>query len=80
MDKQWEALIRFGALNRGGPPDDRNTLTPTPLEIASIDITHRRSLGRMGWLEMGLGYQQVDDVVNNEDSSDVRGFITWRSH
>jgi hypothetical protein len=79
-DQQWQALLRFGDLNRGGPSDVRNTLTPTPLEIASIDLTHSRSLGKYGWLDLGLGYEQIEDLLNNDDSSDVRGFVTWRSH
>jgi len=78
--KQWEALIRVGDLNRGGGPDLRNTLTSTPLEIVSIDLTHRRSIGKYGWLDLGLGYEQIDSVLANEDSSEVRGFITWRSN
>ena len=79
LDKEWEALLRVGDLNRGGPPDDRNTLTPTALEIFSFDLAHRRSLGRMGWLEIGLGYEEITDPLNQNDSSDVRGFVTWRS-
>ena len=77
--KQWEALVRVGELNRGGLPDIRNTLTPTPVEIASIDLTHRRSLGNYGWLDIGLGYEQLENVLTGEDDSDIRGFITWRS-
>ena len=82
LDKQWEALIRIGDLNRGGEPDVRNTLSPTKLEIRSIDVTHRRSLGQngqYGWLGVGLGYEDIDDAVNGGSSSDVRGFVTWRS-
>jgi len=77
-DTQWHALLRFGDLNRGGGPDLRNTLTPTPLEISSIDLTHSRSLGR-GRLEIGVGYEQIEDTLTGEDSNDARGFISWRS-
>ena len=79
-DTQWHALLRVGDLNRGGPLDIRNTLTPSPLELESIDLTHSRSLGRMGWLDIGLGYERITDTLTNEDSDDARGFITWRSN
>ena len=76
-DTQWHALIRTGDLNRGGAA--RNTLTPIPLELNSIDLTHSRSLGRFGWLDIGLGYEMITDGLTNEDRDDARGFVTWRS-
>jgi hypothetical protein len=82
LDRQWEALLRVGDLNRGGAPDERNTLTPTKLEIRSFDLTHRRSLGsnaEYGWLDIGLGYEDIDDPLSGNNNSDVRGFVTWRS-
>ena len=82
LDKQWEALLRVGDLNRGGEPDDRNTLTPTKLELQSLDLVHRRAIGangQYGWIDIGLGYEKIDDPVNGESSNDVRGFVTWRS-
>jgi len=78
-DTQWHALLRFGDLNRAGAPDARNTLTPTPLEISSIDLTHSRTLGR-GLLEIGVGYEQIDDLLTGENNGDARGFISWRSY
>ena len=75
---QWHALLRFGDLNRGGPPDIRNTLTPTPLEISSIDLTHSRTLGR-GRLEIGVGYERIEDPLTGQDNGDVRAFLSWRS-
>ena len=78
-DTQWHALIRVGDLNRGGAPDIRNSLTPSPLELTSIDLTHSRSLGKMGWLDIGLGYERITDGLTNDESNDARGFITWRS-
>jgi len=72
-------VVGHGSENdRGGGPDLRNTLTPTPLEISSIDLTHSRSLGR-GRLEIGVGYEQIEDTLTGEDSNDARGFISWRS-
>lgn len=82
LDKQWEFLLRTGDLNRGGEPDEYNTLTPTKLEIRSVDLTHRRALGengQYGWIDIGLGYASIDDPVNADSDSEMRGFITWRS-
>ena len=75
----WHALLRVGDLNRGGSPDLRNSLTPTPLELTSFDISHSRSVGRLGWLDIGLGYERVEDPPG-ETSDDVRAFVTWRSN
>jgi hypothetical protein len=75
----WHLLFRVGDLNRGGDPDLRNSLTPTPLELSSIDLTHSRSIGQWGWLDLGLGYEQLEDKATGNDNDDVRAFITWRS-
>ena len=75
---QWHVLLRFGDLNRGGGPDVRNTLTPTLLEVSSIDLTHSRALGR-GRLEIGVGYEQIENPLTSESDNDARGFISWRS-
>ena len=76
---QWHALIRFGDLNRGGGPDDRNTLTPTPLEVASIDLRYSRQLGNVGWLDVGVGHERIDDPLSGVETGETRGFISWRS-
>jgi hypothetical protein len=76
----WHILVREGDLNRGGPLDIRNTLTPSPLELSSIDITHSRQVGKIGWLDIGLGYERITDELTSEELSDARGFITWRSN
>jgi len=76
-ETQWQMLLRTGDLNRGGP-DARNTLTPIPLDITSFDLVHSRTLG-WGRIEIGVGYQTLDDPLSGEDTSDARGFVTWRS-
>jgi len=77
-ETQWHVLLRLGELNRGGAPDAANTLTPTPLDISSIDLTYNRSLAK-GRLEIGVGYEQIDDPLTGESNDDARGFISWRS-
>ena len=77
-ETQWHALIRYGALNRGGPADPRNSLTPTRQDIASLDLTHRRVF-KYGQIEIGLGLERTDDESSGETSNDGRAFLQWRS-
>ncbi len=78
-DSQWHALVRVGDLNRAGAPDVRNTLTPTPLDIASIDLTYGRSLAG-GRIDIGLGYERLEDPLTGIANNDTRAFLTWRSN
>jgi len=77
-ETQWHALFRYGALNRGGSPDARNSLTPTRQDIASVDLTHSR-IFKYGQIEVGLGIEQTDDEVSGQTSNDGRAFLQWRS-
>jgi hypothetical protein len=77
-DTQWRVLARLGALNRGGPPDSRNTLTPTPQDIASIDVSHSRVFG-FGVIDVGVGYERVDDDASGIETSDARFYLQWRN-
>jgi hypothetical protein len=77
-DTQWQLLARFGELNRGGAPDARNTLTPTPQDIASLDLSHSRVF-RFGVIDIGAGYERIDDTVSGQTDNDVRAFIQWRT-
>ncbi len=77
-DTQWRTLVRYGALNREGVPDSRNSLTSTPQDIASIDVSHSRAFS-FGVIDMGVGYEQVDDNASGVSSSDGRFYLQWRS-
>lgn len=77
-ETQWRALLRIGELNTGGFPDPRNTLTSTPQDLASIDIAHSRAFP-FGVIELGVGYESVDDAVSDTSSSDTRIYAQWRS-
>ena len=78
QNTQWHALIRYGALNRGGPVDMRNSLTPTRQDVASFDLTHSRVF-KYGQIEIGLGIERTDDEISGETSNDGRAFLQWRS-
>lgn len=77
-DSQWRALLRYGDLNTGGAPDSRHSLTPTPQEIASIDLSHSRVFS-FGVVDLGAGYERVDDDASGTSSSDGRFYLQWRS-
>ena len=77
-DTQWRVLIRYGALNRGGLPDLRNSLTPTKQDIASFDVSHSRVFS-FGVIDVGAGYEQLDDVASGISFSDSRFYLQWRS-
>ncbi len=77
-DTQWRGLIRYGALNRSGAADPNNTLTPTKQDIASIDLSHSRVFS-FGVLDVGAGYEQIDDIVTGLKTSDSRFYVQWRS-
>ncbi len=77
-DSQWRILLRFGELNRGGPPDSRNSLTATRQDIASIDLSHSRVFS-FGLIDAGIGYETIDDAATGERQSDGRAYLQWRS-
>ena len=73
------ALLRFGDLNRGGGPDPRNTLTPTPLELFSIDLAYSLPIWK-GVIDFSAGVEQLSDVSLDRTNSDFRAFLQWRGH
>jgi len=77
-DAQWRVLMRFGELNRGGPPDTNQSLTATPQDIASIDLSHSRVFS-FGVVDIGVGYEQIDDAASGGDFNDGRAYLQWRS-
>jgi len=77
-DQQWRALLRVGNLNRGGVPDPRNKVTPTPQEIISIDLSHSRVFS-FGVIDAGIGYETIDDAASGRNLNEGRVYLQWRS-
>ncbi|MDJ0751162.1 MAG: capsule assembly Wzi family protein [Woeseiaceae bacterium] len=77
-DTRWRFLARYGKLNRGGVPDSRNTLTSTPQDIASIDVSHSRTVP-FGLIDVGIGYETVDDEQSGSSNNEARFYVQWRS-
>ncbi len=78
QDSQWRALMRFGDLNRAGAVDATHTLTATPQELAGIDISHSRVFS-FGVIDLGVGFEQLDDQATGTTLSDQRLYLQWRS-
>ena len=76
--RRAQSTPRGDVLNRGGAPDVRNSLTPTRQDIASVDLVHSRVL-KLGRIEVGLGFERIEDEVSGETSNDGRAFLQWRS-
>jgi hypothetical protein len=77
-DTQWQGLFRYGELNRGGAPDVRNSLTPTRQTLISIDLLHSRVF-RFGEIELGAGFEQLEDDVTGISNQSGRAYLQWRS-
>jgi hypothetical protein len=75
---QWRGNVRYGELNRAGAPDVRNTLTPTPQDLSSIDVSHSRVFS-FGVVDLGVGYEWIDDDASGNSFSDGRFYAQWRS-
>ncbi|MGI9272592.1 MAG: capsule assembly Wzi family protein [Woeseiaceae bacterium] len=75
---QWRAIFRTGELNSGGFPDSRNSFSPTPQDIVSFDVSHKRAF-QFGVIEVGLGFEEIDDAVSGTKTSDGRAYLQWRS-
>jgi hypothetical protein len=77
-DQRWRGLVRYGALNRGGAPDSRNSLTPTRQDIASLDVSHSRVFS-FGVIDVGVGYESSDGNASGQSPDDARFYLQWRS-
>jgi hypothetical protein len=77
-ETQWRASLRSGTLNSGGAADDQNTLTATSQDLLSIDLVHSRAYW-FGVLELGVGYESIDDALSGTSSGDGRAYLQWRS-
>ncbi|MGI9204986.1 MAG: capsule assembly Wzi family protein [Woeseiaceae bacterium] len=73
---EWEVLLRFGALNRGGSPDSRNSLTPTRRDFHSFDISYGKTTG-IGRIEIGAGLTREEDVLSGTDKNRSRAYLAW---
>jgi hypothetical protein len=72
----WQGRILHAELNRGGAPDARNTVTATPLNLTSLEVSHQRD-SPWGRFFVGLGLDRLGDNAPAGARDDVRGFVRW---
>lgn len=77
-DKQlMSVLLRQSRINRAGGFDPAHTLTPTGEDSLDIDLKYERPFWG-GKLEVGVGWNSVDERLSGQDRSEVRMFAGWR--
>jgi hypothetical protein len=74
---QFRALLRSGELNRDGGPDPRHTLTPTPLDLISLDLSYARPIGN-SHIEVGIGFEELEDPTTSSKTNNTRAYLQWR--
>lgn len=77
-ENSWQGYFRTGRLNRGGPQDSANSLTPLPGDISNFELIYNRVIP-WGRLEIGVGYDEFGGNSVIPSSNDGRAFIQWRS-
>jgi hypothetical protein len=73
----WQVVGRVGDLNRGGGTDEQHSVSTEPADLASIDIQYS-FLTRFGTFDIGAGFERREVVATGEETSDTRGFLSWR--
>ena len=74
----WSFVLRSVELNRDGAPDPRHSITPTSQDLVNVEFSHTRRFWG-GSLQLGLGYDHLDDEMSGETSDDFRAFAQWQS-
>ena len=74
----WNVSLRYMEINRAGSPNERHTLSPTPQEIADVQISHSRET-RFGRFDLGLGYASIDDELTGVSDKQTSVFLRWSS-
>jgi len=74
----WHAITRFGNVNRGGSPDPQHAISPIPVDLASLDLQYNFET-KIGYFQVGLGYERFDYPVSGDTEGNARGFLRWQS-
>ena len=74
--RSWNLELRYVEINRSGPPDSGNALSPVPQELADVLLTHER-ITKVGRFRLGLGYRRLEDEPGGGSSGDVEAFVQW---
>ena len=77
-ERTFQGTVRMGRLNRIGPPDPKNTLTPVRQDLVSVDLAFGFSL-ETGRLQLGVGYDHRQDIDTVNNDSGARAYLEWQS-
>jgi hypothetical protein len=72
----WNLSLRYIEINRAGAASPLHSLSPTPQELADLQLSHTRTTG-FGQFHIGLGLSRLDDQVSGGSSDDVSAFVQW---
>lgn len=73
----WQFNYRDAELNSDGEPDPANSISATPLDYQSVELSYRTALTR-GQLEVGVGLVRTVDGLTGQSKDDSRVFLGWR--
>ncbi len=76
-DASWALTLKTGDLNREGPPDSANTLTPVKQEYRSADLLRARNLGP-GTLRVGVDLEWRKTPSTDRTDQDWHVYMEWR--
>tara|TARA_R110002096_G_scaffold6305_4_gene29269 strand:- start:32875 stop:34347 length:1473 start_codon:yes stop_codon:yes gene_type:complete len=74
----WNISLRYMEINRNGVPDGRHTLSPVPVQIVDLQLSHQRSTP-IGQFQIGLSLSDIDGTVAEHVSSDFAAYVQWSS-
>jgi hypothetical protein len=74
-DRSWLATLAYGNLNRRGA--NRSTVVRNKTRYAEVELSHRRGFF-IGELGLGVGYEYLDDRVEDQTDHDLRLFAEWK--
>jgi hypothetical protein len=73
-DRSWLATLAYGNLNRRGA--NTSTVVPNETRYVEFEVGHRRQIF-LGELRLGLGYEYLDDRVEQQTDHDLRLSAAW---
>lgn len=74
-DASWALTMKAGDLNRKGPPDPANTLTPVKQRYLGADLLRAQELGP-GSLRVGVDFERMEAA--DDTDQDWHVYMEWR--
>ena len=68
--------LRFADVNRGGAPDPRHAISPTPLKLWEVEGRLKRDYS-FGTMDLAVIVDRTTDRLTDRSETAIRGFLTW---